>query len=138
MTLSSAVTNTWIGLDFTGGYTVPNPKIIGSIKLIFSNGRSYTIQQAVSNGYIEPLVLYYGGSSNTSSINMAATINGGNTTSGDYICAYYVFKVKNVSALKQISFYTNTAWNSGNWYAVYGETSNVDFSLSPFTVQYKY
>ena len=29
-----------------------------NFKLIFNDGNSYTFQQAVDNGYIEPLVMY--------------------------------------------------------------------------------
>ena len=107
-------TNKWVDLYWTWGCSSGYQQI-GNIKILFNNGQSITIQQAVNNGYIEPLVLYQSWDSardNSPYVldNPEQLISGGSQAKA-YSEFRVCFKTKNVSPLKGVSFDTGGDWN---------------------------
>ncbi|MCX8074960.1 MAG: hypothetical protein N2749_05180, partial [Clostridia bacterium] len=126
-------TNRWINIYFrAGGMTTG--VYLGNMKLVFNDNASYTFTQAVSNGYIEPLVMINCGTGSTSYrwTNMYNMLSGGNCDSGNFPEGQLLFKVKNVP-LKGFSIYSNVTFNTtyDGWRA-YEAPITTDYSITSF------
>lgn len=114
---TSLQSNKWVSLYWNwGGCTAS--ATLSNIRLLFNNNQSLTIQQAVNNGYIEPLVTYI--SADTTRVdnmsyvldNPEQLISGGSQTKL-YSNFTLDLKVKNLSPLKGISF-ESTGFSDNN------------------------
>ena len=136
VTFTSTQSNKWVYLYWQWGCHTSSSQI-GNIKLIFNNNQSLTISQAVSNGYIEPLVAYESADTGREN-NMSCVLNNpeqlitGGTQSKAYSNFQVAFKVKTLSPLKAISFDTtgfsqNTTSCSDGFSAASSDT--IEFTL---------
>ena len=133
---TSTQSNKWVYLYWHWGCYTYSGKL-GAVKLIFNNGNSYTIQQAVTNGYIEPLVTYISADTNRTNdmsyvLNNPEQIITGGTQTKAYSNFSVCFKVKNVSPLKGVTF-TSNGYSSDTKICNDGfdaySNSNIEFSL---------
>ena len=112
--LSSSIQNQW-ALVYLHNSNLSYDKTISDFKLQFADGKTYNLTNAVSYGYIEPLVI----SSWSSSQNNYKTTGTYNLISGGSANMYFsaiavFFKVKNKSALTRVIFTSSGAFNTWN------------------------
>lgn len=126
------VTNRWITLCFFAGYYT-NSTYVSNLKLNFNDNTTYTIREAVANGYIEPLVICESNSSNNHIwTNVINILDGGSTSTSGYPQLKIMFKVKEKSPIKSINFNTNKAWNTtGDGLTVFKHKEGFEISTTP-------
>ncbi len=108
------VSNRWIGIHFHGTEwtTAMN---ISNVKIYFSDNTSYTIREAVNQGYIEPLVIcesMHTYAEYTIWTNILNILDGNATSTNNYPDGLLMFKVKERANITAISFYTNKDWST--------------------------
>ena len=108
------VSNRWIGIHFHGTEwtTAMN---ISNVKIYFSDNTSYTIREAVNQGYIEPLVIcesMHAYAEYTIWTNILNILDGNATSTNNYPDGLLMFKVKERANITAISFYTNKDWST--------------------------
>ena len=131
----SQVSQKWIMLFFrAGGYTTN--VYISNLKLIFDNGEVCTIVDAVNNGYIEPLVICESNAHSTSYLwnDVMNLLNGESTSYGNFPEARVMFKVKDKTLIKGISFYTNRNWDT-TYDGIQVYTYDKDYEISTQPIQ---
>ncbi len=107
------INNRWITINLKAFNT--GSVYISNFQVIFEDGMQCSITDAVNYGYIEPLVIcgsvqHYGSQFLwPTPLNL---LNLGSTGTGTCPWAIITFKVKNKSAIKGITFYTNQNWSS--------------------------
>jgi uncharacterized protein (TIGR02145 family) len=124
--------NSWSHVLIRGGGMTTNV-YVGSFNFVFENGAVLTPQNAINQGYIEPLVLFNSSASSSIYIwqNVINLYNGGNTDTKSYPEARITFKVKNVSRITALRFYSNQNFSTtydGLSVISYG---GMDLSVSP-------
>jgi len=111
---TSLLSDCWIGLHFD--WTVwSSSQTFGKVKLVFNDGQSLTIKEAVDNEYIEPLVMHHSMHPKSTTYVLQSPQNQltGGTEKRSYSRWWCMFKVKNTSQLKGVSFYSSGAWTYG-------------------------
>ncbi len=102
-------TNGWLLVRIKAGGLTTSCNF-SQFKLMFTDGASYTLNEAISNNYIDPFVICSAASWSPHSYylwkNMSNVLTGGSTSTADYPCAYIMVKVKEVPVSK-IQFYAN-------------------------------
>ena len=112
--LTEQVANRWIGIHFhatewTSGVCISN------LRIYFSDNTSFTVREAVANGYIEPLVIcesMHSYAQYTIWTNIMNILDGNATSTNDFPDGILMFKVKGKAMMSAISFYTNKTWST--------------------------
>ncbi len=108
------VSNRWIGIHFHGTEWTTSMNI-SDVKIYFSDNTSYTIREAVNQGYIEPLVIcesMHTYAQYTIWTDILNILDGNATSTNNYPDGILMFKVKEKASITSISFYTNTTWST--------------------------
>lgn len=129
--------NSWINIHIHGGWSTENIQL-SDFSLKFEDGNQYTLEDAINNKYIEPLVILYSGTYDDKPIYVLNDIlnifNGGATDTSNYSSAEIVFKVKDKSSL--IGFNLNSSvdfsqiYNDG--FSVYQFPKDYEISTQPW------
>ncbi len=128
--------NRWMYMYiFAGGSTVNT--YIGNLRFKFVDGSILTPSQAVTNGYIEPLVVMAGGSHASPTYelwtNFLGLRTGGSTPAKNYPVGTVIFKVKSKSALNSILLYSSGAFNTTyDGIRVFETVAGTELSTVPF------
>ena len=125
--------DSWISMSiWAGGLTTD--VYVGQFKLIFDAGSVSTLAQAVTDKYIEPLVLVGSTSlSQYSWIDFLNIIDGGNAKTSNYPEGIIILKNRNISKIKQVSFYSNKAFNTTyDGFTAYQSSTDFDISITPW------
>ena len=88
---------------------------ISDVKIYFSDNTSYTIREAVNQGYIEPLVIcesMHTYAQYTIWTDILNILDGNATSTNNYPDGLLMFKVKERANITAISFYTNKDWST--------------------------
>ncbi|MCX8074406.1 MAG: hypothetical protein N2749_02325, partial [Clostridia bacterium] len=131
-TISS--TNRWVTVRFSAAYLTGTADISG-FKLVFNDNNSYTLDQAVSSGYIEPLVIIVSGYyQNGVPYYWPSILNiksGASLGARSYASAQIIFKVKNMP-LKAITMYSSVNFYRPNdGLKVDQMSAGFEYSLTP-------
>ncbi len=104
---SDSDANCWLALYISGG-TWTSGVCFGQLKLVFKNGASYTLDDAVKNNYVDPFFVCSSASrfSEYRWSNIGNVPSGGTTESKDYSSALIMVKVKN-TPVSSIQFSSN-------------------------------
>ncbi len=108
------VSNRWIGIHFHGTEWTTSMNI-SDVKIYFSDNTSYTIREAVNQGYIEPLVIcesMHTYAQYTIWTDILNILDGNATSTNNYPDGLLMFKVKERANITAISFYTNKDWST--------------------------
>ena len=108
------VSNRWIGIHFHGTEWTTSMNI-SDVKIYFSDNTSYTIREAVNQGYIEPLVIcesMHTYAQYTIWTDILNILDGNATSTNNYPDGLLMFKVKERANITAISFYTNEDWST--------------------------
>ena len=108
------VSNRWIGIHFHGTECTTSMNI-SDVKIYFSDNTSYTIREAVNQGYIEPLVIcesMHTYAQYTIWTDILNILDGNATSTNNYPDGLLMFKVKERANITAISFYTNKDWST--------------------------
>ncbi len=128
--------NRWMYMFiFPGGMTTG--VYIGNIRFKFADGSILTPEQAVTNGYIEPLVIMGSGAYSTAYnglwTNFMGLKNGGTTSTQNYPMGTLIFKIKDRSPLSNILMYSSKAFNTTyDGVRVFECNATTDLSITPF------
>ena len=141
LALSQAVTNSWIrtwwmGACSTGDVTLSNFKLRFTTSNNTTSGSYYTINQALNNGYIEPLVLYYNSDNNTNYVYPYASniLSGGSLGTARYFHVSVFLKVKSGYYVNGVTFNTSAAFSNscGDGFYFLKLSDNAEISLKVF------
>lgn len=132
-TFTKSVSDEWVSIHLHAAYWTTYVSI-SNLKIIFGDGNSYYLSDAVKNGYIEPLVLYE--SSHTAGnylwVYVDKLIEGGSTERSSYPWAVILFKVKTKANLTGLTFTTNQNWDTTGDGIEVMEYPNLELSITPF------
>ncbi len=112
--LTEAISNRWMGIHFyateytTGMY-------ISNLRIYFEDNTSFTVREAVANGYIEPLVIcesMHSYAQYTIWTDILNILDGNATSTKNFPHGLLIFKVKEKAKMTAISFYTNITWST--------------------------
>ena len=112
--LTEAISNRWMGIHFyateytTGMY-------ISNLRIYFEDNTSFTVRDAVANGYIEPLVIcesMHSYAQYTIWTDILNILDGNATSTKNFPHGLLIFKVKEKAKMTAISFYTNITWST--------------------------
>lgn len=129
--------NRWIFIQIGGGYGTGTPISISNFKLIFADGTTCTLQQAVNNNYIEPLTIIAAhttaGSTQYLWKNFFNMYTGGATDAIAYPQGSIMFKVKDKSALSSVSLTSNVNFDTrADGIIVIEAKEGIEISTEPF------
>ena len=110
---------------------------VGNFRIRFADGSVLNPEQAVANGYIEPLVVLTSGAYSTAYnglwTNFIGLKNGGTTSSQNYPMGNIIFKTKNKSLITGINIYSSRAFNSSyDGIYVFECTNTTELSTTAF------
>lgn len=127
-----SVSNRWITLFFHAGYYTSSVNL-SNLKLNFNDNTTYTVREATTNEYIEPLVICESNSNNNHIwTNVMNILDAGSTSTSGYPQLKIMFKVKEKSELKGITFNTNKEWNTtGDGLMVFKHREGFEISITP-------
>lgn len=112
--LTEASSNRWIGIFFYAtGYTTS--VYISNLRIYFGDNTSFTVREAVANGYIEPLVIcesMHSYAQDTIWTDILNILDGNATSTKNFPVGLLIFKVKERAKMTAISFYTNITWST--------------------------
>ena len=112
--LTEASSNRWIGIFFYAtGYTTS--VYISNLRIYFGDNTSFTVREAVANGYIEPLVIcesMHSYAQDTIWTDILNILDGNATSTKNFPVGLLIFKVKEKAKMTAISFYTNITWST--------------------------
>ena len=112
--LTEASSNRWIGIFFYAtGYTTS--VYISNLRIYFGDNTSFTVREAVANGYIEPLVIcesMHSYAQYTIWTDILNILDGNATSTKNFPVGLLIFKVKEKAKMTAISFYTNITWST--------------------------
>lgn len=132
-TLQRETLERWINIRVEAGNSTVNINL-SNFKLIFKDGTSQTIQQAIDQQYIQPLVIISSFSRSQQYVwsNFYNILSGGQPSRGNYMYGYIIFKTTTKSALTSYSFTSNSAWNDlYDGISVIEYSENVKISTQP-------
>ena len=104
--------NAWVQIYIGAGWGTPDSEF-SNFKLNFADGSSLTLEQAVENGYIDPLVVIASGGSymNHMWANSLDIKSGGSSGISSYAHEYIYFKPRQKSILKSLSLTANCTFS---------------------------
>ena len=112
--LTEAISNRWMGIHFYATeYTIG--MYISNLRIYFDDNTSFTVREAVANGYIEPLVIcesMHSYAQYTIWTDILNILDGNATSTKNYPHGLLIFKVKEKAKMTAISFYTNITWST--------------------------
>ena len=130
--LQNEVNDKWVGIKFHACYSTTNIDL-SNFQLIFKDQKSFNLQDAVNNNYIEPLVICESKPFQTFYWrNFGNLISGNSTDVSSYSLGVIFFKVKTKSNLIEISFSTNKSWDSRGDGLEIVECNDLELSIDPF------
>ena len=107
---TETVQNNWMCIEMFGRWGTFQGTYITNLKLLFSDGTTTTIAEAVQNGFVEPLVLCGSDNETYAFSNVMNVLNGEPTENKTYPMCDILLKVTKIKSLKGISFETNQHW----------------------------
>lgn len=125
--------NRWILINMFAEFTGSN--YIGQLKLKYSNGSILSVNDSIVQGYIQPFVLLNSFSFDTLNAwtNIMNIIDGvSNTETDSRASMNLIVKVKNISKLTGLRFYSNINFSGGGGLKCYNIRSDWDISLQEF------